>query len=68
MNTHSENQKTKIVDKDSHVDLNLAECTWYKDIIYFLQKLRPLDGLDKNEVRPLKLKAIKYFLIDQVFY
>jgi hypothetical protein len=36
MDTHSENQKTKIVDKDSHVNLNLAECTWYKDIIYFL--------------------------------
>jgi hypothetical protein len=48
MNTHSQNQKTKIVDKDSHVILNLAGCTWYKDIIYFLQKLRPPNGLKKT--------------------
>jgi hypothetical protein len=68
MSTHSENQQTDIVDKDSHVDLNLAECNWYKDIIYFLQKLMPPDGLDKIKVRDLKLKEIKYCLIDQVFY
>jgi hypothetical protein len=30
--------------------------------------LRHPDGLEKNEVRPLKLKAIKYYLIDQVLY
>jgi hypothetical protein len=68
MNINSENQQTEIVDKDSHINLNLAECTWYKDIIYFLQKLRPPDGLDKNKARALKLKAIKYCLIDQVLY
>jgi hypothetical protein len=68
MNINSENQQTEIVDKDSHANLNLTECTWYKDIIYFLQKLRPPDGLDKNKVRALKLKAIKYCLIDQVLY
>jgi hypothetical protein len=68
MNTHSKNQQTHIFDKDSHVDLNIVECTWYEDIIYFLQKLRPPDGLDKNKVRALKLKAIKYCLIDRVFY
>jgi hypothetical protein len=64
MNTNSENQKAEISDKISL----LAECTWYKDIIYFLQKLRPPDGLDKNKVRYLKLKAIKNCLIDQVLY
>jgi hypothetical protein len=64
MNVNSENWQTEIVD----VNLNLAECTWYKDIIYFLQKLRPPDGLDKNKVRDLKLKAVKYCLTDQVLY
>jgi hypothetical protein len=68
MNIHSESQQTEIVDKDSHVSLNLEKCIWYKDIIYFLLKLRPPDGLDKNKVRALKLKAIKYCLIDQVLY
>jgi hypothetical protein len=33
-----------------------------------MHKLRPPDGLDKNKVRDLKLKAIKYCLIDQVLY
>jgi hypothetical protein len=68
MNINSENKTTEIVDKDSHVNLNLAEYTWYKDIIYFLQKLQPPDGLDKNKVRDLKLKEIKCCLIDQVLY
>jgi hypothetical protein len=68
MNINSENQKNEIVDKDLHTILQLAECAWYKDIIYFLQKLRPPDGLEKNKVRDLKLKAMKYCLIDQVLY
>jgi hypothetical protein len=68
MNINSENKQVEIVDKISHVIPSLAECTWYKDIIYFLQKLRPPDGLDKNKVIALKLKAIKYCLIDQVLY
>jgi hypothetical protein len=46
----------------------LAECTWYKDIIFFLQELRPPDGMGKSKARDLKLKEIRYFLIDQVLY
>jgi hypothetical protein len=30
--------------------------------------LQPPDGLEKNKVKSLKLKSIKYFLIDQVLY
>jgi hypothetical protein len=30
--------------------------------------LKPLDVLEKNEARDLKLKAIKYCTIDQVLY
>jgi hypothetical protein len=36
MNINSENQQAEIVDKGSHVSLDLTGCTWYKDIIYFL--------------------------------
>jgi hypothetical protein len=68
MSINSENQQAEIGDKISHDNPNLEECTWYKDIIHFLQKLQPPDGLDKNKVRDLKLKEIKYCLIDQVLY
>jgi hypothetical protein len=67
MNINSKNWQVEIANKNSHVSLNLAECIWYKDI-YFLQKLRPPDGLEKNKVRDLKLKEIKYCLVDQVLY
>jgi hypothetical protein len=30
--------------------------------------LRPPDGLQKNKARALKLKAVKYCLVDQVLY
>jgi hypothetical protein len=36
MNVDSENQQTEIVGEDCHVSPNLAESTWYKDIIHFL--------------------------------
>jgi hypothetical protein len=68
MNLNSENQQADFADKISHISPNLAECTWYKDIIYFLQKLQPPDGLEKNKVRDLKLKAIRYCLIDHILY
>jgi hypothetical protein len=68
MNINSENQQAENVDKRSHVSPSLAECTWYKDIIHFLQKLHPPNDLDKNKVRDLKLKANKYCLIYQVLY
>jgi hypothetical protein len=30
--------------------------------------LRPLDGLQRNKEKSLKLKAVRYFLINQVLY
>jgi hypothetical protein len=39
MNINIENQQVESVDKHSHANPNLAGCTWYKDIIYFLPKL-----------------------------
>jgi hypothetical protein len=68
MSINSENQQAEIADKKSIITPSLVGCTWYKDIIYFLQTLRPLDGLDMNKVRYLKLKEIKYCLIDHVLY
>jgi hypothetical protein len=68
INTCSENQLAEAFDKSPQDNPPLAECTWYKDIIYFLQELRPPDDMGKSKARDLKLKAIRYFLIDQVLY
>jgi hypothetical protein len=68
INSCSENQQVELSDEGSQVIPPLAGCTWYKDIIFFLQKLQPPDGMEKNKVRDLKLKSIKYCLIDQVLY
>jgi hypothetical protein len=66
INTCSENQQAELSDKSPQDNPPLAECTWYKDIIYFLQELRPPDGMGKRKARDLNLKAIRYCLIDQV--
>jgi hypothetical protein len=39
INSCSENQQAELTDKGSQVTPTLADCSWYKDIIFFLQKL-----------------------------
>jgi hypothetical protein len=68
INACSENQQAKSSNKGSQGDLSLAECTWYKDILYFLQELRPPDGMGKSKARDLKLKVVRYCLVDRVLY
>jgi hypothetical protein len=48
INTFSEINKLKLSDKIPQDNPPLAECTWYKDIIYFLQELRPPYGMGKR--------------------
>jgi hypothetical protein len=68
INIFSKNQQVEFSNKGSQVIPPLAECTWYKDIIFFLQKLQPPDDMDKNKARDLKLKSIKCCLVDQVLH
>jgi hypothetical protein len=68
INTCSENQQAGLSDSSPQDGFPLAECTWYKDIIFFLQDLRPPDGMQRNKVRDLKLKEIKYYLVDKKLY
>jgi hypothetical protein len=68
INACSENQQAESSNKGSQGDLSLAECTWYRDILYFLQELKPPDGMGKSKTRALKLKAVRYCLIDRVLY
>jgi hypothetical protein len=63
INGCSENQQAELYDTNAQADPPLAGCPWYKDDIYFLQELRPLDGMQIKKARSLNLKAIKYFLV-----
>jgi hypothetical protein len=65
----SKNQEQdQLFDVDPQAEPLLARCPWYKDVIYFLQELQPPDGLQGNKARALKLKAVRYCLVDQVLY
>jgi hypothetical protein len=62
------NEQAESSNKSSQGDLPLAACAWYKDILCFLQELRPPDGMEKSKARALKLKVVIYCLIDQALY
>ena len=67
MEEHSEQDMATEYSK-KQVYSKYGESDWYKDIVYFLLYLQcPLE-LNRNECRSLKLKAMKYVLIDQVLY
>jgi hypothetical protein len=68
INECSENQQDQLSDIDPQEEPSLARCPWFKDVIYFLQELQPPDGLQRNKARALKLKAIRYYLVNQVLY
>jgi hypothetical protein len=64
INTFLENHQTELTDKNSQDNPSLAEYIWYKDIIFFLQNLKPHDSMGSSKVRALNIKAIRYCLID----
>jgi hypothetical protein len=64
----SENQQVELSHLGPQDNPPSTGCIWYKCIIFFLQELRPPDGMEKSKARYLKLKAIKYYFIDQVLY
>jgi hypothetical protein len=68
MNEFSRIQQGQLSKIDPQREPPLARCPWYKDVIYFLQELRPPDALQRNKERDLKLKAVRYCLLDQVLY
>jgi hypothetical protein len=61
-------QQSQVSNIDHQREPPLAQCPWYKDVIDFLQELQPPDGLQKSKERALKLKAVRYCLIDQTLY
>ena len=41
---------------------------WYVDIVYFLLFLQCLEHFDRKVARSLKLKATKYFLVEEQLF
>jgi hypothetical protein len=68
LNTRSGTQQAELPSQCLEDGLSLADCAWYREILYFLQELRPPDGMGKSRARALKLKSVRYCLIEQVLY
>jgi hypothetical protein len=66
LNTRSGTQQTELPSQCPQDDLSLVNFSWYRDILYFLQELKPPDGMGKRKARALNLKAVRYSLIEQV--
>jgi hypothetical protein len=66
MNKCSGIQQGQLSETDPQREPPLARCLWYKDVIYFLQELWPPDVLQRNKARSIKLKAVRYCLINQI--
>ena len=47
---------------------NIASCECYSGITQFLQKLEVYPNLTPNQARALKLKSIKFCIIDKMLY
>ena len=47
---------------------NLSSCEWYSGSIHFLQKLEVPPGLTPNQARALKIKPVKFCIIDKLLY
>jgi hypothetical protein len=62
------NEQAELSNRELQGTVPLTACLWYKDILYFLQELRPPDGMEKSKARALKLKAVRYCLIGQALY
>jgi hypothetical protein len=57
INTCSEKPQGGLSDRGPQGIPPLAECTWYKDIIYFLQELRPPDGMGRSKAKRFKAQS-----------
>ena len=47
---------------------NISSCEWYSGIIQFLLKLEVSPDLTPNQARALKLKFVKFCIIDKLLY
>jgi hypothetical protein len=64
--------QTGVAAEEQHVSQqvakNLSSCDWYSGIVHFLQKLDVSPKLSMTQARALKLRAIKFFINDNLLY
>ena len=48
--------------------IDFTTSPWYSDIVHVLQNLQALAGLNKTRVRSVKLKAAKFYILNQYLY
>ena len=64
----SMNSPFQVEETGSQVRNIHSSSPWYKDIIYFLLNLQSPPDLDKSKFISLKLKSVKYCIIDQILF
>jgi hypothetical protein len=64
----SHNSSFQIEETGSQVNKKYSSSPWYKDIVFFLLNLQSPPELDKSKFRSLKLKSVKYCIIDQILF
>jgi len=50
------------------VEPKFFESAWYREIIFYLQNLQCPNHMERLQVRSMKLKAIKYYILDEKLY
>jgi hypothetical protein len=55
-------------EKVAQVPQRFVDSSWYTDIIYILENLQAPPGMSKTKVRFLKLKAVKFCVLDNSLY
>lgn len=58
----------QVVDSFPQVSQLFTSSPWYSDIVHVLQHLNPPPDVSKSKGRSLKLKALKYCILDNALY
>jgi hypothetical protein len=58
----------QIEETNSQVNIKYVSSPWYKDIVFFLLNFQSPLELDKSKFRSLKLRTVKYCIIDQFLF
>ena len=66
--TEVETKAVQEQDDNQQVAENLSSCKWYLGIIHFLQSLEVPPRLSLTQERALKLKSVKFCIIDKLLY
>jgi hypothetical protein len=64
----SQNSSFQVEETVSQVSNRYSSSPWYKYIIFFLLNLQSPPDLDKSKFRSLKLKSLKYCIIDEILF